>query len=296
TWVAQGAAIPGQGLDAPFGANNVAITCTGVTSGQNLLVRFGYIDAFYQSAGLNWAGPWIDNVRISATSAGAWTAGTPPAAPTTYWSENFNSTTPGTLGTWSTYGLAETDGILTSGCDVVPWGTWNVCTPVAPLGQWTGNAMTVASDGGVCGTYYGDLARDSDFNVVSPIINLSSATGTVVFEALEAYGIDGLAPGNGMTVTYYAANNPPSGNPAAWGAARLTINHVLGEPSGTQIVSFPVTDLNGQTQVRIRIQITTPTGTCSPDPCTDFNTACSYVAMSHEVGFDDARIGASSCP
>ncbi|HYE76874.1 MAG TPA: hypothetical protein VEI97_02715, partial [bacterium] len=290
SWVAHGSPIIGTG--AVQAANNQTITFTGISAGQNLLVRFEFVDTdpveFNFPASNPFGGIWLDNIRINATSAGTWTPGTPPPPPANYYTDNFEATPTN----WSTYGLPQTDAAVAQGgaCGFPgPWGGWGVCT--ATIGQASGNAMTAGGDGGLCNAYSYDMAHTSDFNIVSPAFSLVGVSGTVSIELDEIIGVDQYP----WTTTVYMANNPPMGNPTAWGTPVLTYAHTVSESLGTTRLTATVpAALVGQSQVRIRVQVTTPPANPMPDIC---NGSEGYtVSTSDWIGFDNLRVGAPTCP
>ncbi|MCG3151170.1 MAG: hypothetical protein GEEBNDBF_00441 [bacterium] len=287
SWVAQGSPINVTTTDVPVTVPNATVTFTGISAGQEILVRFQYRDpsAFgYFNGAAGYAGAWIDNVRIRATSAGTWTGGTPNPPPTTYFSDNFEG-----ANNWSTFGLPQTDAAIGCVLDPGPWGGWNICP--ASAGFVTGNAMTVGGDLGSCTTFPGDLAHSSDFNIVSPLLDLTAIPATAVIRFDE---IMGLTSGT-LNTQVYMAINPASGDIPAWGAPIATFTHTLGEPSGSQerAIAIPGAYL-GQNNVRVRIRVTTDFN-ATPDTCNDFGAALTVVSVG-DMGFDNFSISEPRCP
>lgn len=272
--------IPATG--APQALPNTNVVLTGVTTGANLRVRFEFTDPTgFSDFATGYAGVLIDNIRFNATSTGAWAPGPPPVPP--LFSDNFES---GVMGGWGLYGLPNTDAaaVWGAGCgDPGPWGGWNVC-PVAN-GAATGFGMTVGSDFGNCINFPGDLAHSSNFNVVSPAIDFSSASGTMELVFDEITGCFQVP----WTTTVYAAVNPPVGDLPSWGSPIGSFVHTVGEPVGTIKVTIPLPPaLNGQTGVRFRFQVTNPVGAATTTICSDFTDLSATGAS--DIGFDNLII------
>lgn len=283
SWVAQGTPINASGTAQSV--NNRVINFTGVDSGDTLLVRFQYVDTGDPFFGDTFAGPWIDEVRITADSAGAWTPG---VLPTVYFGDSFEAASG-----WATFGLAQTDAAIAEGgaCgNAGPWGGWQRC--LADSGEVAGTAMTVGGDGGDC-SFDGspdDLAHSSDYNIVSPAFSLVGATAGATIGLDEIVGCDQW-PWN---TKIYMAANPPNGDPTAWGTPVVDFTHEELEAIGSTELSAPVpAALLGQTGVRIRVQVTTPPASPEPDICTGSEgyTLCSAFA----IGFDNVRVGEPRC-
>lgn len=285
SWVAQGSPIATTGASQTLANQNVVFT--GISAGQEILVRLRFRDTDtlgFSDYTLGYCGAWIDNVRISATSAGTWTAGSPNPPPTTYFTDNFEG-----ANTWSTFGLPQTDAAIGCVSDPGPWGGWAICP--ATSGFVAGNAMTVGGDQALCANYPGDMAHSSDFSIVSPLLDLTAVPATAVVRFDE---ITGLTSGT-LTTNVYMAINPPSGNAAAWGAPVATFTHTLGEALGSNEISFAVPGAYlGQSNVRVRIQATTDFYSTA-DVCTDFGAALTVVGVG-DIGFDNFAISEPRCP
>ncbi|MEO7995095.1 MAG: hypothetical protein ABI743_11910, partial [bacterium] len=277
--------------------DNIEIALTGITSDDHVLIRLRFEDdngAAYEPTGQDYVGLFLDAITVSVGSLDPITIKSDAAC--RIWDEDFEGSTAG----WVEYGLPETDAAIAEGsaCGIPgPWGGPAICDLFLPAGQATGRALTFGADDGLCGEYDADLAHSSNFNFVSPPINLTTAPAG---SELRFDEITGSFIGQPVwTTTIYAAINPMSGDPGAgnWGAPLITFVHEDGEPVGSTLLSAALPPaLIGAANVRLRIQVTTPPNTTGYSECPGAQNICECgLALSYSdalaIGVDNLRIG-----
>lgn len=289
-WTLQGT-IEGAANSIAF--SNHDIPLTGIASDDRLRVRIQFRDAATfanQPQAQDYLGAFLDSITLTVTSLSPITIKTDDAC--VIWKEDFEGATTG----WTTYGLPQLDAAIAEGgaCGAAgPWGGPSVCTVTS--GLVFGRAMTFGGDGAACGSFPWDLAHTSNYNIVSPLIDLTDA---VPGSELRLDDIIGSFEefGNWTTIVY-AAIDPATGAAGNWGTPLISNVHDTDEGTGSEALAVAIPPaLLGAPNVRIRIQITTPPNTTGYSECPgaenicECNLAITY-SQSDAFGVDNLRIG-----
>ncbi|HYE77676.1 MAG TPA: hypothetical protein VEI97_06800, partial [bacterium] len=231
---------------------NVSMPLVDVSSGTAVRVRFEFTDeagtGFTSSSG--YAGLMVDHVSIVADSGFSdWSE--PTTA--TLWEDHFEFGDQG----WIAGGdLPNFDGMGPCG---PTWGGMGVCRTINDVPPVSGFAAVAGADATLCGINAHDFGSNADYNLVSPLIDLS---GTQPGSTIVLYWdeLKSVSRGEYRFRLYLSTDNGGSWVPLS------TFTATSPTPTTVDSRFAVINSAGGEPDVRLRFRVTTPPPTDPPPP------------------------------